>query len=463
MSKRSTTAIAALALLALPQLAQAQRELPPPVGAPQNVQLPARRHVTLPNGLQVTMVPFGTVPKVTITLAVRASRAHESATEVSLSEVLASLMNEGTTTRSAAQVAEQAASMGGEVSVNTGTETTSINGEVLAEHGTRLLELVADVALRPALPASELARIKGDIARQNAMQKAQAQGVAQEAFMKVLYGTHPYGRTYPDSAMLAGYTIAQVKGFYTRNFGAGRAHLYVAGVFDAPAMEAAIRQAFGGWKRGTPPVVVPVPPRAGTRSVTLIDRPDAVQSTVMIGLRVPPPKHPDATALEVTDALLGGAFGSRITSNIREQKGYTYSPYSTVSSFRGESYWVEQADVTTNVTGASLTEIVKEVDRLRGEAPPVPELTGIKNNMAGVFTLRVGSRRGLIGTLRTGDLQGLGDAYLTNYVQRVMAVTPATVQRMAQRYLTPSQMAIVVVGDKKTVESQLTAFKGLVP
>ena len=463
MSKLTPIAMAAAALLVITPNAQAQKETPPPVGKPQDVRLPARRHFTLPNGLQVTLVPFGTVPKVTVTLAVRASGAHETAREVSLSDVLSSLMNEGTTTRSAAQVAEQAASMGGEVSVGTGTETTSITGEVLAEHGTQLIDLVADVALRPALPASELARIKGDLARGYAMQKAQSQGLAQEAFQKVLYGTHPYGRTYPDSAMLAGYTIAQVKGFYTRNFGAGRSHLYVAGMYDGVAMESAIRRAFGGWKRGVPPVVVPVPPRAGTRTVTMIDRPDAVQSTVLIGLRVPPPKSPDATALEVTDALLGGSFGSRITTNIREQKGYTYSPYSTITSFRGESYWAEQADVTTNVTGASLTEIVKEIDRLRGEAPPEAELTGIKNNMAGIFTLRVGSRRGLIGELRTGDMQGLGDAYLTGYVQRVLAVTPATVRRVAQQYLVPGQMAIVVVGDKKTVDAQLSAFRGLVP
>ena len=463
MSKHTALAAATLALLALPLGAQAPKETPPPVGKPQDVRLPARRHFTMPNGLQVTMVPFGTVPKVTITLAVRASGAHESPREVSLSDVLSSLMNEGTTTRSAAQVAEQAASMGGEVTVGTGTETTSISGEVLAEHGTDLVALLADVALRPALPASDLARIKTDLARGYAMQRAQSQGLAQEAFSKVLYGNHPYGRTYPDSAMLAGYTIAQVKGFYDRNFGAGRSHLYVAGMYDAAAMEAAIRRAFSGWKRGVPPVVVPVPRRSGTRTVTLIDRPDAVQSTVMIGLRVPPPKAPDATALEVTDALLGGAFGSRITTNIREQKGYTYSPYSTVLSYRGESYWVEQADVTTNVTGASLTEIVKEIDRLRGEAPPEAELTGIKNNMAGIFTLRVGSRRGLIGELRTGDMQGLGDAYLTGYVQRVLAVTPAAVQRVAQQHLVPGQMAIVVVGDKKTVQAQLAAFRGPVP
>lgn len=443
--------------------AAAQKETPPPVGRPKDVRLPATREFTLANGMKVTLVPFGTVPKVTVTLAVRASGVHEASTEVSLAQLTASLMNEGTTTRSAARVAEEAASMGGDVSVSTGTETTTIGGEVLSEHAAALIRLAADVALHPKLPDSELPRIKADMARQFAIAQTQAQPVAMAAFRKTLYGDHPYGRTFPTEAMLSGFTIDQVKGFYARNFGAARAHLYVAGVFDAAATEAAIRGAFAGWVRGTPAPDVPVPPRTAARTVTLIDRPDAVQSTVIIGLRVPAPADSNATALEVTNALLGGAFGSRITSNIREQKGYTYSPFGSITSFRGESFWAEQADVTTSVTGASLKEIVGEIDRLRAEAPPEAELTGIKNNMAGIFTLRVGSRGGLIGQLRTADLQGLGGGYLTGYVKRVLTVTPATVRRMAQNYLVPDKMAIVVVGDTKTVDNQLAPFRVIVP
>jgi predicted Zn-dependent peptidase len=160
-------------------------------------------------------------------------------------------------------------------------------------------------------------------------------------------------------------------------------------------------------------------------------------------------------ALRVTDALLGGAFGSRITSNIREQKGYTYSPFSTISAHPGEASWVETADVTTKVTGESLKEIFFEIDRLRKEPPPAEELRGIQNNLAGIFLVQNASRAGVIGQLSFVDQHGLGGDYLSTYVKRVMAVTPREVQRIANEYLTPDKMTLVVVGDVKTVKEQV--------
>jgi predicted Zn-dependent peptidase len=160
-------------------------------------------------------------------------------------------------------------------------------------------------------------------------------------------------------------------------------------------------------------------------------------------------------ALRVTDALLGGAFGSRITSNIREQKGYTYSPYSTISAHPGEANWVETADVTTKVTGESLKEIFFEIERLRKEPPPASELRGIQNNLAGIFVVQNASRAGVIGQLSFVDQHGLGDDYLSSYVKRVMAITPQEVQRIAGEYLTPDKMTLVVLGDVKTVKEQV--------
>jgi zinc protease len=165
----------------------------------------------------------------------------------------------------------------------------------------------------------------------------------------------------------------------------------------------------------------------------------------------------------VTNALLGGAFGSRITTNIREQKGYTYSPNSSVATHVKDAYWAEQADVTTNVTGASITEIYKEIDRLRNEAPPTTELEGIKNNMAGVFVLQNGSRGGVTGQLQFVSLHGLPEDYLTGFVRRVMSVTPSDVQETARKYLDPAKMTMVVVGDRKTVEPQIAPFVPTVP
>jgi predicted Zn-dependent peptidase len=194
------------------------------------------------------------------------------------------------------------------------------------------------------------------------------------------------------------------------------------------------------------------------RSLTLIDRPGAVQSTIMLGLPVPDPVAPDYVELQVTDGLLGGTFGSRITSNIRERKGYSYSPFSSVTNFYRQSYWAEQADVTTSETGNSLKEIFGEIERLRSEAPPAAELHGIERNLAGIFAVQNSSRLGVIGQLQFVDVQGLPDSYLTEYVKRVLAVTPEQVRAIAQRHLRPDRMTIVVVGDRKTVAHQVAPY-----
>jgi predicted Zn-dependent peptidase len=442
--------------------AAAQKQAPPPVGPPKDFRLPARREFTLPNGMAVTLVPFGAVPKAAVTLAVQAGRINERADQVSLSEVTADLMSEGTRTRSAAGLAAEVAGMGGTLDVDARNEQTTIQGEVLSEHAPGMVRLVADVARNPLLPASELPRIKADRLRDLSIQKSQPQPVAQAKFRAIMYGNHPYGRVFPTERMLQGFGIRQVRDFHAANFGARRAHLYVAGVFDAAATEAAIRQAFGTWKAGPAAQRSPPKPRT-TRSLTLIDRPGAVQSTILLGLPVPDPVQPDYLALEVTDALLGGAFGSRITTNIRERKGYSYGPFSSITSFYRQSYWAEQADVTTSATGASLKEIFAEIERLRAEAPPELELTGIEKNLAGIFTVRNSSRQGIIGRLQFVDVQGLPDSYLADYVKRVLNVTPEQVRTIAHDRLRPDQMTIVVVGDKKTITEQTAPYGTAVP
>ena len=458
---RLLTLVPALAL-AMPPAVAAQRSTPPPVASPRNLKLPEKREFALPNGMAVTLVPYGTVPKAAVWLGVRTGRIDQGAGEVWLAETTADLMMEGTESRPAARLAEEVAAMGGQISVGAGSDITNIGGEVLGEHAASMVRLVADVVRNPLLPESELARIKASRLRTLSISRSQPQPIAQEKFLELIYGDHPYGRLYPTEAMLQGYTIDQVRQFHARNFSAARAHLYVAGVFDGASVERAIREAFGDWAAGNPPTEKPPAPRTG-RTVALIDRPDAVQSTLILGIPVPDPTDEDYVALEVTDALLGGAFGSRITRNIREDKGYTYSPFSSVADYYHVSHWSQQADVTTNVTGASLKEIFHEIDSLRNVPPPAEELTGIKNNLAGIFTLQNSSRGGIVGLLRWADLQGLKDSYLSTYVQRVLAVTPADVQRVAREHLRPELMPIVVVGDRKTVAEQVAPYERATP
>ncbi len=454
MNKLTAAFLAGLA--AAPALL-ADKQAPPAPGTPKGFSVPKPTTLTLDNGLGVTLVPYGTVPKVSVNLAVLTGNVDEKANEVWLADLAGDMLSEGTATRSASKIAEDAARMGGALEIAVGPNRTDIGGDVLSEFGPEMVALVADVVQHPKFPESELGRLKADRARQLSIQKSQPQPLAQEKFRAVLYGDHPYGRIFPTEAMLQGYTVAQVRDFYDRNFGAARSRIYVVGRFDATAMEAAIRKAFAGWKRGPAPNTSRPKPRS-ERAVYLIDRPGAPQSTLDVGMPVIDPSNPDWDKLYLTNVLLGGSFASRITSNIREQKGYTYSPQGQLSNRYRDAYWIEIADVTTNVTGPALKEIFAEIDRLQAEPPTEKELRAFQNYRAGVFVLQNSSRSGITGQLEFVDLNGLPADYLNGYVARIYAVTPAEVQEMAKKYLQDDKATIVVVGDRKLVEEQVKPF-----
>jgi predicted Zn-dependent peptidase len=449
--------VAAAVLAPVVMISAQQKEKPPAPGTPKDFVIPAPKRFTLANGMPVTMVPFGQVPKVTVRLVIDAANVHETKDRVWLADLTGNMLREGTTALTGEALAREFAAMGGQLGVGVGPDTMSISSDVLSDSGVQAAQLIADVAAKPRLPESELARVKGNMARDLAIQKSSPQSVAQEKFSELLFGDHPYGRLFPTDAMLGGYTIDQVRAFHRDHYGAARARLYIAGVFDAAAMEAGVRKAFDSWAAGPAKAAAPSPaPKTG--GFALLDRPGAPQSTVMLGLKVPDPAQADWIVLQVTDSLLGGSFASRIVANIREQKGYTYSPFSSINAHPGHAHWVETADVTTNVTGASLKEIFFEIDRLRKEPPAAEELQGIKNNLAGVFVVQNASRAGVLGRLVFVDQYKLGDTYLAEYVKRVMAVTPADVQRVANQYLTPDKMTLVVVGDTKTVKEQVAPY-----
>jgi predicted Zn-dependent peptidase len=443
-------------MLADPAFAQ-PKETPPAPGPARPFALPKPKRFTLDNGLAVTLVPWGNVPKVQVDLVVRSGNVYEKAGEVWLSDLTGKLVREGTASRTGARISDAAARMGGTLEVTVGEDATTIGGEVLSEFAAEMVALVADVALHPGFPASELPRLKADLQRRLSVARSQPGTLAEEKFRAVLFGNHPYGRTLPAEASLASFTTEQVRAFYDATYGAGRSAIYVAGVFDAAAAEAAVRKAFAAWTRGAP-ASPPPPASTSARAVHVIDRPGAVQSTIIMGLPVVPPRNDEYVALQVTQMLLGGFFSSRITANLREQKGYTYSPFSAIQSHPGHAYWYEQADVTTAVTGASIKEIIAEIDRLQKEPPPGPELSGVKNYLTGTFVLRNSSRGGIVNQLRFLDLQQLPDEWLTAYVGKVDVVTPGQVSDIARKYLQDERMAIVVVGDRKVVEEQVKAF-----
>jgi zinc protease len=445
-------------ILAVSTTALAQKQIPPEGAPAKAFNVPAHESYTLPNGLKVTLVPYGIIPKVTVSLTVNGGSINEGSNHGGVASVTGDLLKEGTATLTPEQLADEAARMGSTLDVNVTDDQTTAQLDVLSEFGPDAVRLLSDVLQHPRLPESELPRLKNDMLRQVALGSSRPQVIALMHFRKILYGDHPYSVVLPAEAEVKAITLSDVKTYLSGNFNPERSHLYVAGKFDTAAVKKSIADTFSKWPKSGTPWKADLPTPKSSRVLDVTDRPGAPQSTLIIGLPVPPPTSPDAIPLLVTNALLGGSFNSRITANIREQKGYTYSPNSQISRRYHDAYWAETADVTTQFTGPSIKEIFGEIDRLKTGPPAGPELKGIQNYLSGLFIIQNSSRGALITQLQYVDFQGLGEDYLKTYVSKVNAVSPADVQKMTGDYLKPDQMTIVVVGDKSKITDQLTPW-----
>ncbi len=451
------TLVLLLAVSSTATLAQDTKQVPPVGGTPKDFKLPEKERVALDNGMVLTLVPYGTLPKVTVSARIMVGNLNDG-DNTYMADFTADFLQEGTRGRSAETVAQQVAAMGGELNVGVGMDQTNVSTDVLAEFAPKAVELVADVVRNPAFPASELERLRRNRLRELDVALNDPSSMGQAAFRKALYGDHPYGRVLPTAEQLNAYTLDQIKSFHADNFGALRTHLYVVGMFDRDAVVTAVRQHFGDWQRGPESLAMPPQPAQQRQYVDMINRANASQSNVWVGLPTVDPSHDDFIALSVTNSLLGGSFGSRITSNIREDKGYTYSPFSQVSTRKSDAYWVQQAAITTDDTASALKEIYYEINRLRDDPPSAEELKGIQNYVAGVFTLQNSSRGGIVGRLNDAEVHGLGDDYLASYVGKVHAITPSQVSQIATRHLRPEDMTVVVVGDRARIGESLTVY-----
>ena len=449
--RQTLFALAAAVAVALPASAL---EAPPAPGTPQNVTIPSKTRISLDNGLQATLVPFGDVPKVAVLARVRTGNLNEGG-KTWLADLATDLFKEGTENYEARSLAEAAARMGGALSIGVGSETTTVSIDVLTEFGPQAVELVAEVLRRPTFPESELPRIRQDFARGLAVSRSQPQSLGAEAFAALIYGDHPFGTVFPTEEELAGYTLADIRDYYAANFGARRTSVYVSGVFDEDAMADAIRQSFGDWEAG-PAVYTNVPEPVAKAQGRFVDRADATQSNILVGLPVADPSSEDYTQLQFINSLFGSAgLMSRLMLNIRADKGYAYSPGSGISSHYRDAVWQASANVDTPSTGPALTEIFHEIRRLHDEPPSEQEMTQIRNYRTGTFTLANASRGGVLGTIAFMDFHGLPDSWLEEYVARFRAITAEQVQETARNYLDIDAMTLVVVGDGAAVREQL--------
>lgn len=450
-------AVAFAGLLAV-QAATA-RETPPPPGEPRDFELAGSETIALDNGLEVTFIDYGTVPMVTVIAVVRTGNIDDGE-DTWLADVTTELLKQGTTTRSAAELARLSASLGGQLSVGAGAEQTSVGLSVLSENAALAAELVADVLRNPAFPEAELPRVIADLERGVSVARTSPDSIAAEALARLVYDGHPFGRLLPQPGQLAGYSIEDVRRFYAENFGARRTHVYVAGRYDRTALEEALRKSFAAWQGG-PPATDDPPAASGKFEVRLIDRPGAPQSSIRIALEAPDPSADGYLPFTIMNTLLGGAFSSRNTAVLREEKGYAYSPNSSITARRRAALWQMQADVTTEHTADAIATMFAEIERMKTDPPTPEELTAIKNYRAGLFVIGNSSPNGLLGQLAFLDLHGLPEEYLTGWVASVYALTPEQIAGAARRWLELTRAKIVIVGDMKEVRDAVRALPGV--
>ena len=447
---------AALAL-SLPAAAQTPSE--PPMGTLKPFTVPPVERIKLPNGLTVALVPFGSVPQATLVLSTFAGDI-DAGNRPWLAAINADLMRQGADGKDARQLAEALSAMGGNLTASADAHSTRVSTTVLSERVGDAIALVADVVRRPNLAPADFDRVKANRKRDLSQALASPQTMADVLLAKALFGDHPYGTPIPTTAQLEMTGLDDVKAFHESQFGAARSTLYVIGRFDPALVRAAAERAFSDWKAGPPRKMLPANTASGPRLI-LADRPGSEQTTVRLAFEAPAVGGPDDIPFRAADALLAGSFASRITSNIREDKGYTYSPYSTIAGRPGGATWTWNADITPAVTGAAMTEVFKEIRRLQAEAPAAAEAEGMKT-YAGTYVLMRMTSADLIATqLVRATVLGLPGDYFSGYVQRAMAVSPEQMSAMAKARLPLERLVLVAVGDMKTVAPQLLALPEL--
>ncbi len=217
-----------------------EKELPPEGGTPKNFTLPEKEVVVLDNGLTLVMVPYGSIPKASIRVSVKTGNINETEDQVWLCDLLADLMEEGSTTQSSREIADKMAGMGGNLNIGVGVHTSSLSASVLYEFAPDAIRLIADVLRNPAWPEAELERLKSDMKRSLAVQLSRPRAQAQRDFFAAIYPDHPYGRVFPTEQQIDSYTTTDIKGFYEDQFGAKRTTIYVAGNFDSEAVREAV-------------------------------------------------------------------------------------------------------------------------------------------------------------------------------------------------------------------------------
>jgi len=461
MTLRLISAIAALPLAAalLPAQGTVDRTKPPELGPPPRVSLPPIITRQLPNGLKLMIVEQHELPLADFVLIVGSGGTADPAGKTGVANLTSQMLREGTTTRKSLDIADQTSFLGISLFPQASWESSNLSLHTPTAQLDSALALFADVALHPSFPANEFERIKKNRLTELLQLRDQGPAIANLAFPAILYGSgHPYGAPLIGTeASVTGLTTADLQAYYQANFKPNNATMIIVGDVNPAQIEQKINSLFGGWQRGDVlPLTYAEPPKAGATTIYLIDKPGAAQSSFRIGEIGVPRSTRDYFALTVMNTILGGSFTSRLNQNLREVKGYTYGASSRFDMRRAAGPFTAAAEIVSAKSDSALLEFMKELNGIR-QAVPNDELSRAKRYLQLQLPGNFETTQQIAAALVPVALYGLPLDFYNNYVQSVEAVTQADVARVAQQYINPGSLAIVIVGDRKTIEQGLKA------
>jgi zinc protease len=484
MSKLNRSALAALATVMFMQ-AGAQTPPPPaqaPAGAstkgvelkgkapvnPQTlrVQLPRPQEAVLSNGMRVSLLEDHKLPTFSMQLWFNGGGLADPPEKRGVSMVTASQLREGTKQRSSRDIAEQLATLGASLSSSSGPSSgesvVSVTG--LSDYVDPTMALAADVLRNPIFPAAELDKFRARFLAQLQIQRANPGFQAQEQFMRAIYGEHPGGMVVPSEAVIKQLTSADLAAFHAMRYRPNNAFLIAHGDITLKDLVAKLERHFGDWpKSDLDKVSLPQPKAPAKSRVLLVDRPGSVQTSLWVGAMGIERNSDDYFAMLVMNHILGGGPASRLFMNLREDKGYTYGVYSSFTGTTFPGVVVASTDVRTAVTEGAMHELSSELQRIASEPVSAQELTNARRALIGRFALSLDSPQSLMSNLATQKIYRLPADYWDTYPQRVEAITPADIQRVAKKYYDRDRLQIVAVGDAKEVSKVLEKYGTVEP
>jgi zinc protease len=432
---------------------------PPALGPERPVAWPPRTVRTLANGMQVVLAEQRTFPKIGVELFFRSGNALVSRQSPDVAELTSRVVRTGTVSRASRQIEEDLRRMGASLGAMAGADSSAIAISGLSEFADHLLAMIADLAQHASFLPGEFERERRQRVEELKIERTTPGFLANERFRRILFGDHPYGIISPTEAQLESYNVENLAAFYRENYVPSNALLIAVGDFSSAAMMELIEKTFGSWKSAPAPAFAADLKSGGHgRTVDLVHFPGAVQTEVLIGNLALNRQNPDWHRALLANTIFGGAFNSRLVANIREQKGYTYSPRSGFHALRHAGYFSVHAAVRNDVVAATLTEMFYELDRMRALPVSDAELSDAINYLCGTFSLGIATQDGLLGQMSTVYLDRLPENYLETFRDKIRALKPGDVVAAARRYFDSRNARIVIVGDRAQVEPQAVLF-----